>query len=72
VFFFYAVKGWGFELGENLLASLPVGLKCPVDILSGGSREANPFLAGDGKPLAKLSFVIPLIKGQKPRQPLAV
>ena len=25
----------GFEYGENLLANLSVGLKCPVDILSG-------------------------------------
>jgi hypothetical protein len=35
----------GFEYGENCVSNLSVGLKCPVDILSGRShRRKSHFL----------------------------
>jgi hypothetical protein len=57
------MHGRGFELGENLLANLPIGLKCPVDILSGGSREANPLPATTSEQ-GKLSCSFIFIKEQ--------
>ena len=45
VLFSWRKKKGGFEYGENCVSNLSVGLKCPVDILSGRShRRKSLFL----------------------------
>ena len=43
-FFMFSEKIKGLELGENLLCKFPLRVNSLVDCLSGGSREASPFI----------------------------